>query len=274
MPETLVPMTASKLTSSQPTIPNAAYRILVVEDCQPNQFLAMALLGAAGYRVEAAADGGEAVRAVAGGGYDLVLMDLSMPGMDGLTATRLLRDLPPPLCDVPILAMTADTTEADRARCLDAGMNDHIGKPFERQQLLRTVAHWLGDDDCADSWQGQGEATDSPGGAALDRVALVQLAADLGPELLADVLRQFIDETTERVSRISREPDLALLTREAHTLKSTAGTFGASALASVARSLELACRSGLREDVDALRATLPYLAGAAVAAYREDGWLS
>lgn len=273
MPETLVPMTVFQ-PAVHPTRPASAYRILVVEDCQPNQFLAMALLGAAGYRVEAAADGREAVLAVAGGGYDLVLMDLSMPGMDGLTATRLLRELPAPLCGIPVLAMTADTTDADRARCLAAGMNDHIGKPFDRQQLLRTVAHWLGGGRAAASHDGADGVSGLPRGGVLDREVLTQLSGDLGPELLADVLRQFVEEAAERVSRIATESDLALLTREAHTLKSTAGTFGAATMASAARALEKACRDGAREDVDALRATLPRLAGAAVAAYRDGGWLS
>lgn len=262
-------------------------RILVVEDSPLNQMLVTAILAQAGHRADTANNGLEAVMAAQAGGYDLILMDLSMPEMDGLTATRLLRDLPGPAGQVPVVAMTADTDEADRVRCQDAGMNDHVAKPVDRVLLLETVEKWLravpdrsaGFGPCA-------PAAPAAAGEVLDREVLAQLAQDLDAELLADVLRQFVEETRERVARIAGETDRAVLTREAHTLKSTAGTFGARALCSAARALEMACRASVAEPkaaggdggdgaadaVERLRGEIPQLAGDAIAAYRAAGY--
>ncbi|WP_247872205.1 response regulator [Azospirillum sp. TSO35-2] len=268
-------------------------RILVVEDSPLNQMLVTAILAQAGHRTDTAGNGLEAVMAAQAGGYDLILMDLSMPEMDGLTATRLLRDLPGAAGRVPVIAMTADVGEADRARCQDAGMNDHIAKPVDRVQLLETVEKWL----CPAASPGFGPCAPVPVAAlpdqdVLDREVLAQLAQDLDGDLLADVLRQFVAETLERVGRIMAETDRAVLMREAHTLKSTAGTFGARALCAAARGLELACRASLAEEdpagdalvgegagegatdaVDRLRGDIPRLAGDAIAAYRAAGYL-
>ncbi|HYF87663.1 response regulator [Azospirillum sp.] len=266
-------------------------RILVVEDSPLNQMLVTAILAQAGHRADTANNGLEAVMAAQAGGYDLILMDLSMPEMDGLTATRLLRDLPGPAGRVPVVAMTADTEEADRVRCQDAGMNDHIAKPVDRALLLETVEKWLRLSLCseppADGSAGFGPcaaAAHEAAGEVLDREVLAQLAQDLDAELLADVLRQFVEETRERVARIAEETDCAILTREAHTLKSTAGTFGARTLCSAARALEMACRAslgaegaqrrgdGAADTVEGLRGEIPRLAGDAIAAYRAAGY--
>lgn len=266
----------------------APRRILVVEDSPLNQMLVTAILAQAGHRADTAGNGLEAVMAAQAGGYDLILMDLSMPEMDGLTATRLLRALPGPPGRVPVVAMTADTDEADRVRCQDAGMNDHVAKPVDRVLLLETVEKWLRAASSPGPSAGFGPcAPTSPAaaGAVLDREVLAQLAQDLDAELLADVLRQFVEETRERVARIAAETDRAVLTREAHTLKSTAGTFGARALCSAARALEMACRASLSEQegaemegdgaadtVEELRGEIPRLAGDAIAAYRAAGY--
>ncbi|MDR6769494.1 response regulator [Azospirillum sp. BE72] len=270
-------------------------RILVVEDSPLNQMLVTAILAQAGHRADTANNGLEAVMAAQAGGYDLILMDLSMPEMDGLTATRLLRDLPGPAGRVPVVAMTADTEEADRVRCQDAGMNDHVAKPVDRALLLETVEKWLRasqrSEPSADGSAGFGPcaaAAPEAAGEVLDREVLAQLAQDLEADLLADVLRQFVEETQERVARITEETDRAVLTREAHTLKSTAGTFGARALCSAARALEMACRAslgaegaegqgggegdGAADTVERLRGEIPRLAGDAIAAYRAAGY--
>jgi len=281
-------------TDGQP----APCRILVVEDSPLNQMLVTAILAQAGYRADTAGNGLEAVMAAQAGGYDLILMDLSMPEMDGLTATRLLRDLPGPAGRVPVVAMTADTDEADRVRCQSAGMNDHVAKPVDRLLLLETVEKWLRISTvqasaAPESPAGFGlcaSAAPAAAGEILDCEVLAQLAQDLDADLLADVLRQFVEETRERVARIAGETDRALLTREAHTLKSTAGTFGARALCSAARALEMACRASLAEreeagndagktdgngsadTVDGLRGEIPRLAEDAIAAYRAAGY--
>ncbi len=288
MPPSLLP------TGVQPMAPQPARRILVVEDSPLNQMLVTAILAQAGHRADTANNGLEAVMAAQAGGYDLILMDLSMPEMDGLTATRLLRDLPGPAGRVPVVAMTADTDEADRVRCQDAGMNDHVAKPVDRVLLLETVEKWLRASTSQEASAGFGPCAPAAAAAAgevLDREVLAQLAQDLDAELLADVLRQFVEETRERVARIAGETDCAVLTREAHTLKSTAGTFGARALCSAARALEMACRAsvaepkgpegdgvgdgagdGTADTVERLRGEIPQLAGDAIAAYRAAGY--
>ncbi|KAA0578177.1 response regulator [Azospirillum sp. Sh1] len=279
-------------TDAQP----ASRRILVVEDSPLNQMLVTAILAQAGHRADTANNGLEAVMAAQAGGYDLILMDLSMPEMDGLTATRLLRDLPGPAGRVPVVAMTADTDEADRVRCQDAGMNDHVAKPVDRVLLLETVEKWLrAVPDRSAGFGACAPAAPAAAGEVLDREVLAQLAQDLDAELLNDVLRQFVEETRERVARIAGETDRAVLTREAHTLKSTAGTFGARALCSAARALEMACRASVAEPkgakgegagegvgegggdgtadaVERLRGEIPQLAGDAIAAYRAAGY--
>ena len=169
-------------------------------------------------------------------------------------------------------------------------MNDHVAKPVDRAVLLETVEKWLRAVQAPGRTAGFGPcapAAPAAAGEVLDREVLAQLAQDLEAELLADVLRQFVEETRERVARIAGEIDRAVLTREAHTLKSTAGTFGARALCSAARALEMACRASVAEPkgakgegvgdgaadaVERLRGETPQLAGDATAAYRAAGY--
>lgn len=117
-------------------------RILLAEDNQINQMLALALLRRAGFHADVAVNGREALNAVAGGGYDVVLMDVHMPEMDGLEATRRIRALPAPLSATPIVAMTASAMEEDRRRCMEAGMNGYVAKPIDEQELLGALAPW------------------------------------------------------------------------------------------------------------------------------------
>ena len=243
-------------------------RLLLVEDSPTNQMVATAFLKAAGYRVDVAANGLEGVEAVRTVPYDLVLMDIAMPEMDGLSATRAIRALPPPAGARPVIAMTADTMEGDRERCLAAGMNDHVGKPVDRTRLLEVVERWLPPEPAAPA---AGEE-EGPAPDALDEEVLAQLARDLDPELLADVIRQFLEETRERVERIAgAEADAAALAQEAHTLKSTAGTFGARRLSAAARELEMACRGHAAAEIRTLRRQIPQLAREAAEAYRVRG---
>lgn len=255
-------------------VPSAPRRILVVEDSPLNQMVVSAVLAPAGYRLEMANNGLEAVMAAQAGGFDLILMDVSMPEMDGLTATRLLRGLPGAAGTVPVIAMTADAGEADRARCRDAGMNDHVDKPVERAQLLATVAQWLKPAADRGTLAPCAPVPVPTADSVLDPEVLGQLAQDLGDELLGEVLRQFVAETMQRVERIATLSDAAALTREAHTLKSTAGTFGARCLCACARALEMACHDGRTAEIEALRGDIPRLAADAVAAYRAAGCLA
>ena len=117
-------------------------RILLAEDNPVNQEVAVALIGSAGLAVDVAADGQQAVDMVKAGDYALVLMDVQMPVMDGLDATRAIRRLPQG-ATLPILAMTANAFDEERQRCLDAGMDDHVAKPVVAEQLFTTLHDWL-----------------------------------------------------------------------------------------------------------------------------------
>jgi len=121
----------------------ASLRILLAEDNRINRLLAETLLTRAGHRVTHVADGADAVAAAASGEFDLVLMDLHMPRMDGVVAANRIRDLPAPASQVPIVALTADTADGERQRCLDAGMDDFLEKPISEEVLHRKIAHLL-----------------------------------------------------------------------------------------------------------------------------------
>ncbi|WP_082579997.1 ATP-binding protein [Pelomonas sp. Root1444] len=126
----------AELARSQPR------RILLAEDNAVNQEVAVALIGSAGLTVDVAVDGRQAVDMVQAGDYALVLMDVQMPVMDGLDATRAIRRLAKGAA-LPILAMTANAFDEERQRCLDAGMDDHVAKPVVAEQLFATLYDWL-----------------------------------------------------------------------------------------------------------------------------------
>ncbi|HRQ81558.1 MAG TPA: response regulator [Azospirillaceae bacterium] len=118
-------------------------RILLAEDNEVNQLVAVGMLNSLGYQSEVVPNGAEAVAAVERGGFDLVLMDVRMPVMDGLEATRRIRALPPPLGDIPIVAVTANAMRGDEEACLGAGMNAYLAKPIRLTVLDAAVKHWL-----------------------------------------------------------------------------------------------------------------------------------
>ncbi len=117
-------------------------RVLVAEDNQVNQALVLAILNKTGHKVDMVADGGEAVSAVMRLPYDLVLMDVPMPEMDGVTATRRIRQLPGEVGDIPIIALTANAMKGDREAYLEAGMSDYLAKPIKPTQLKSMLAKW------------------------------------------------------------------------------------------------------------------------------------
>jgi CheY-like chemotaxis protein len=131
-------------SSGQIAASTRAARILLVEDTEINQEIARSMLESAGHQVEIVSDGSAAVMRVRAETYDLVLMDVQMPVMDGMTATRHIRALNHPACDVPIVAMTANVLPQQVRSFRDAGMNDHIGKPFRRDELYAAIERWVG----------------------------------------------------------------------------------------------------------------------------------
>lgn len=147
----VLPMMPSEVEEPEAALPDAAAsiagrRLLVAEDNELNREIAVCLLQEAGAVVDQAADGKEAVEmfaASAPGTYDAVLMDVMMPELDGLSATRAIRGMDRPDAQLPIIAMTANLFDEDVAACLAAGMDAHIPKPLEAGRMIKTIAEWL-----------------------------------------------------------------------------------------------------------------------------------
>jgi len=251
-------------------------RVLLAEDNAANQAVIKSILEYAGLRVDTVAGGREAVDAVRTRPYDIVLMDISMPEMDGMAATHEIRKLPGGAASVPIVALTAHALAGDKERFLAAGMSDYLTKPIDRDATLHCIARWTGgraapepEDDAAKSAPdkppaGSGEAyvgePASQPPQVLDLNTLEQLAHDTSPQTLPRMLAAFRKETVSRVRAIAQHlspPDVEQLQREAHSLKSSAGTFGAFELQQLAQELELACRNGQAADAEEKARRIP-----------------
>ncbi|NGZ26968.1 MAG: PAS domain S-box protein [Magnetococcales bacterium] len=221
-------------------------RALLVEDNLLNQQVAIEFLEKAGMDVHCALQGEEAIIMVAVAPYDIVLMDVQMPVLDGLEATRRIRALDGFMA-LPIIAMTANALDSDRERCLSAGMNDHIIKPVEPVRLYTVLCKWLGaGEEMAITPQPQEKRAKEH--ASVEHIPGIdwQSALDLlddNEELLIKLLNKFV-ELHDKDGQIIRQ---ALLTgdrdkakRLSHSMKSVAGNMGAKELQKAATALEKA----------------------------------
>jgi PAS domain S-box-containing protein len=228
----------------------AALRLLVAEDNAVNRRLALALLGKLGYEADVVENGREALDALARQPYDVVLMDVQMPELNGLEATRRIRARFPPGEGPTIIATTASAMEGDREECLAAGMDDHLSKPIRVDELSRALArcHPLTD-------ARRGSATDDSAARAdeaLDGAALETLAASLGGDgegwaAVRELLGAFLGDAPTEIatlhSAVERD-DAEEARRLAHNLKSNSATFGAQTLSELCRKLEALGRQG------------------------------
>jgi CheY-like chemotaxis protein len=210
------------------------------------------MLKETGYHIDTVMNGKEAVKSLRNLPYDLVLMDISMPEMNGMEATTVIRELAGDKGRIPIVAMTAHAIKGDREKFLAAGMNDYISKPVDKQLLLKVLEKWLPESSAAAQDATANETASQPS-QVLDINTLEQLARDTSPEMLPRMLAAFLEEAASRVKAISQHlspPAVEQLQREAHSLKSSAGTFGAFELQQLALELELACRNGRLGDAE------------------------
>jgi two-component system, sensor histidine kinase and response regulator len=218
-------------------------RILVVEDNRFNQQIALEFLEAAGAHVTLAENGAHALRCLGSDpAFDAVLMDVQMPVMDGHEATRRIRSNPA-LSELPVIALTANTTAADRLACSKAGMNDFEAKPIDPERLYATIARWLPNRQ-VDSGRHVMPSVAAAPSTGVDRTALARLV-NFDPVKIRRFALKFVENsraTLVEMQSTSKHSDLIALGRLAHRLKSSAATVGAEAFSTLCKDLEGICQ--------------------------------
>ncbi|MGD0442937.1 MAG: response regulator [Edaphobacter sp.] len=254
-------------------------RVLLVEDNELNQEVAMGLLEPARMSIDVAENGEVAVRMVDKHDYDLVLMDMQMPVMDGVTATKAIRSNPR-FRDLPIIAMTANAMDADREMCRQAGMNDHVSKPIDPDAMFATVMKWIKPRALSSGPPTRrveaASSQDLPGLPEIDGVDIKDGLKRVGgnSRLYRDLLMKFAAKHSDAGLQITdalRIDDRNTAERIAHTVKGVAGNIGIKPVQFAAEKLEKSIResdsavetvlhdftSVLRTQIDAIEQALP-----------------
>ncbi len=261
----LPPVGASPADGADPPRQTAAaggsLHVLVADDNQTNQRLVAALLQAAGHKVDLVTNGREAVEAVLRTGYDVVLMDVQMPVMDGVQATRRIRALPPPVSSVPIVALTADAVTGAEERYRGAGMDAYLSKPLSPETLVATLE--------AIVLAGRrGPAA----GSVVDRTAISGLRGFLDGAQFSAFIADSVRDLAARIDGLGGRiaaGELELAAREAHDLVSVAGNCGAGVVSALARTVEQAARRGDAAEATRLFAEMRGAGGQAAEALGE-----
>jgi CheY-like chemotaxis protein/HPt (histidine-containing phosphotransfer) domain-containing protein len=232
----------------------SSLRILLAEDNAMNQKVALGLLKRLGYGADVACNGLEALEALERQPYDVVLMDVQMPELDGLDASRRICEQWSPESRPHIIAMTANALPEDREACFSAGMNDYVAKPIRAEELAAALkrARPLRR---RDTGPGGRVADSRPSEVSLDGEALQNLRDLGGVEFLSEVVDLFLADAPALITslRTSLERrDTEELRRAAHTLKCNGATLGAMAFATLCRTVEQHAKDGRLEGVSAL----------------------
>jgi CheY-like chemotaxis protein/HPt (histidine-containing phosphotransfer) domain-containing protein len=256
------PDKAGALDSRGTTAPSSVKgRILIVDDNLINQQIALTLLAEAGHEVDLASDGRQAVDTWRKHRYDAILMDVQMPILDGLHATREIRALEAGKRHVPIIAMTAGAMRVDQEACLAAGMDDYVSKPFEMAAFLGTVEHWLGGDAYAARHDDSGAADEVL--PVLDTDHLNAIGKMMTEGSFANVLLAYLTgegDWFRKIEEFAGTADLVHLEQEAHELKGVLGNLGARRLEKLAESIEMASAAGDVPAAQALVEQVPTIA--------------
>jgi signal transduction histidine kinase/CheY-like chemotaxis protein/HPt (histidine-containing phosphotransfer) domain-containing protein len=242
--------------------------ILVAEDNEINRLVVTAMLERLGHRLEVVNDGAAAVAAVQRRRFDLVLMDVQMPEIDGIAATRLIRALPGSVGKVPIVALTANVLPGQSEEYLAAGMEDCLTKPIMQEALVAALARW-GAEPGPVAAVAHASKPEAP--ILSEDGPLAPLERSLPQNQFRSILRAYLADAEGRRIRIveaAEQGDVAALTRDAHDLASTSGNVGAERLADLARRLEKACRAGATAEIETLAAAVDPAVRTAAAALR------
>jgi CheY-like chemotaxis protein len=258
-------------------------RVLLVEDNELNQEVASELLRDAGFIVDIADDGQLALDALDRASFDIVLMDMQMPVMDGLEATRRIR-AQERFAKLPVVAMTANAMEEDRRRCLEVGMNDHLGKPIEPTELWAMLLKWIPARAPA-AGEAVVAAAKSPPEILLPE-GIPGLDVDTGLRrvlgkraLYLSMLQKFVAGQRDTIAQLRStlaSGEVGTTERIAHTTKGVAGNIGASEVQAAAESVERALREQRSDSevslrIDALAPPLSQLLAALSAALGSAG---
>lgn len=225
-------------------------RILVVDDDAVNRHLLMLLVQTMGYAVDVASNGAAALESVQSARYGAVMMDCSMPGMDGFEATRAIRALPEPMCETPVIACTAHALEGDRERCLNEGMDDYVAKPFNMVQVRDVLARWVPTveiPELPNERIAMRIAMSSPAGSSRSSVDFTVLRAlrayqqEGEPDLLREVVELFEQDARSRAAQLVaaiEAKDAEAIRLHAHSLKGASSNVGARKIERLARWIE------------------------------------
>jgi PAS domain S-box-containing protein len=231
------------------TAPRPGARVLVAEDNEVNQRVAVGFLDQLRYRADVVGDGVAAVEAALRGSYDAVLMDWRMPGMDGLEAARRIRRLEQPGRHTVIIALTAHSLGGDRELCLEAGMDDYLAKPLTLENLGRTLRRWLAENPAVAPAPLQEAEPRSP------ESRLRKFLAAVGPEATWPIVDLFLRQTPRALGRLKKAVAAAnglLAAREAHGLRSACCQFGSPRVEELLRTVEEKATAGAPESADPL----------------------
>ena len=221
-------------------------RVLLVEDTPVNQTVAAAMLRKLGCYVDVVTDGAAAVERAGEPGIDLILMDCQMPGMDGFEATRLIRANEPAGEHTPIIALTANALAGDRERCLAAGMDDYLAKPFTLKELATTLSRWL----ALDLELAVNTDRSTSGNEPVDRQSLHMLRQLTGPDgssLLDQALGLYLQDSARLMAELESAlggDDTEQVRELSHALKSSSADLGAHGLARLCGKLEHVAQAG------------------------------
>ena len=255
----------AKLELPNENLPDLQGRVLLAEDNPANQLIAQAMLERIGLQVSVVANGHEAIEELRNRPYDLVLMDVNMPGMDGIEATRVIRGMTAELSNIPIIAMTALAMPGDREMLLSKGMDDYVSKPIIQAELYTTLARVKEGMEAQhkDQSSSQEIESDEKKSALIEPEIISQLSADVGAELLPEIINSYLAEIPSRIAAITRAASLgncSLLAKEAHPLKSSSAAVGAMRLSDLAGTLESAGRD---QDIKKIKIVIRSLQSAA-----------
>lgn len=284
-------------------------RLLLAEDSPSNRVIAGAMLAKSGFEVEFAHNGKEAVKMSAEHSYGLILMDMRMPEMDGVEATREILLARP---DTVILAMTANVSKEDVESCLDAGMKAFVAKPVNQVELVKAINNWLPSSDVVElpskHTQAKGINTDKACEASVQELSLVkeatiddimnaktdspqmidnetgivdklfdemvlsELVDALGQESMKGMFNVYLQETHDRLEKLKSlklSMNFNEIDDQAHTLKSSSGSFGAQALYEVAKCLEKSARDKDKSEVESYMLEVQEIGEQTIKAFRQ-----